>query len=80
VIESLTGQGISVQHALRTLGVSESGYYDWRGRPGSPRALRRIWLAGEIADVHEASRGTYGANRITAELGSVVTSMSGTTP
>jgi putative transposase len=68
VIASVTGQGISVQHALRTLGVSESGYYDWRGRPDSPTALRRIWLAGEIADVHKASGGTYGANRVTAEL------------
>lgn len=68
MVESLTGQGISVQHALRTLGVSESGYYDWRGRPDPPRTLRRIWLAGEIADVHEASHGTYGALRVTAEL------------
>jgi hypothetical protein len=60
VIASLTGQGINVQQALRTLGVSESGYYDWRGRPDSPTTLRRIWLAGEIADVHKASGGTYG--------------------
>jgi putative transposase len=30
--------------------------------------LRRIWLAGEIADVHKASGGTYGANRVQAEL------------
>ena len=68
MIESLTGQGITVRHALRVLEVSESGYYAWRGRPDAPRTLRRIWLAGEIADVHKASRGTYGANRITAEL------------
>ena len=68
VIESLTGRGISVQHALRTLGVSESGYYDWRGRPDAPRTFRRIWLAGEIADVDKASGGTYGALRVTAEL------------
>ena len=34
----------------------------------SPRTLRRIWLAGEIADVHKASGGTYGALRVTAEL------------
>jgi putative transposase len=32
------------------------------------RTLRRIWLAGEIADVHKASGGTYGALRVTAEL------------
>jgi transposase InsO family protein len=68
VIEGLTGQGIDVQHACRVLAVSQSGYYAWRGRPDSPTALRRIWLAGEIADVHRASRGVYGANRVTAEL------------
>ncbi len=68
MIDSLTGQGINVRHACRTLGVSESGYYDWKGRPDAPRTLRRIWLAGEIADVHKASGGTYGALRVTAEL------------
>jgi transposase InsO family protein len=68
VIDGLTGQGINVQQACLTLGVSQSGYYAWKDRPDSPRALRRIWLAGEIADVHKASRGTYGALRVTAEL------------
>ena len=68
MIESLTGQGVNVRHACRTLEVSESGYYAWKGRPDPPRTLRRIWLAGEIADVHKASGGTYGALRVTAEL------------
>jgi putative transposase len=68
VIDALTGQGIDVQHACRALGVSPSGYYAWKDRPASPRELRRIWLAGEIADVHKASGGTYGALRVTAEL------------
>jgi putative transposase len=68
VIDALTGQGIDVQHACRTLGVSPSGYYAWKDRPTSPRQLRRIWLAGEIVDVHKASGGTYGAPRVTAEL------------
>jgi putative transposase len=68
VIEALTGQGIDVSHACRTLSVSPSGYYAWKDRPASPTALRRIWLAGEIADVHKASAGTYGALRVTAEL------------
>lgn len=68
MIKSLTGQGINVRHACRTLGVSESGYYAWIDRPPSPRTLRRVWLAGEIADVHKASGGTYGAHRVTAEL------------
>jgi putative transposase len=68
VIESLIGQGINVRHACRMLGVSESGYYDWKDRPDPPRTLRRIWPAGEIADVHKASAGTYGYQRVTAEL------------
>jgi hypothetical protein len=48
-------------------------------RPASPRALRQIWLAGEIAEVHKASGGTYGALRVTAELRHVATSRSVTT-
>ncbi len=68
MIESLTGQGINVRHACAVLGVSESGFYAWKDRPTSPRALRRIWLAGEIVTVHKASGGTYGAHRVTAEL------------
>jgi hypothetical protein len=52
----------------RVLGVSESGYYAWEDRPDPPRTLRRIWLAGEIADVQKASGGTYGKMRVTAEL------------
>jgi putative transposase len=68
VIDSLIGQGINIRHACRVLGVSASGYYDWKGRPDPPRTLRRIWLAGAIADVHKASGGTYGEMRVTAEL------------
>jgi putative transposase len=68
VIASLTGQGNNVRHACRFLGVTESGYYAWRSRPTSPRALRRIFLAGQITDVHRDSAGVYGSNRVTAEL------------
>lgn len=49
------------------LGLS-GRYYAWKERPDPPRTLRRIWLAGEIADVHKASGGTYGALRVTAEF------------
>ena len=45
------------------LGVSTSGYYAWRRRPPSRRALSR-----EIAQIHEQSRGTYGARRVQAQL------------
>jgi hypothetical protein len=54
--------------AFLPLGVTESGCYAWRSRPTSPRALRRIFLAGEIVDDHRAPAGIYGAHCITAEL------------
>lgn len=57
-----------MQHACLMLGVSVSGYYDWKLRPPAARTLRHAWLAGEIAQVHKDSAGTYGKLRITAEL------------
>ena len=68
MIASLAGQGVNVRHACRCLGVTESGYYAWRSRPTSPRALRRIFLATQITEVHRDSAGVYGAHRVTAEL------------
>jgi putative transposase len=68
VIASLTGQGFDVQRACLMLGVAPSGYYDWKVRPPSARTLRHAWLAGEIAQVHKDSGGTYGTLRVTAEL------------
>ena len=68
VIESLAGQGFDVQRACVMLEVSASGYYAWKDRPPSQRTLRHAWLAGEIAQVHKDSAGTYGSRRMTAEL------------
>jgi transposase InsO family protein len=64
----MANEGLSVQIACRVLGVSESGYYAWRKRPPSARAVRHAWLTERIRAVHEASRGTYGARRVRAEL------------
>ena len=52
----------------RLLGVSRSGYYAWRKRPPSARACANQELTCHIREVHEQSRGTYGAPRIWAEL------------
>ena len=59
---------LPVQLATRVLGVSESGYYEWRGRAPSRRAIRHAWLTDLIRQVHADSRGTYGARRVHAEL------------
>lgn len=50
------------------LGVSVSGYYEWRSRPPSPRSLRHAWLTELIVRVHVDSRGIYGIRRVHAEL------------
>ncbi|MGZ6388146.1 MAG: IS3 family transposase [Ktedonobacterales bacterium] len=52
----------------RVLGVSPSGYWAWRKRPPSPRTRADAELSGQIAAIHQASRSTYGAPRIHAEL------------
>src|SRR5438034_3471689 len=59
---------LPVQLAARVLGVSESGYYEWRGRAPSQRDIRHAWLTGLIRQAHADSRGTYGARRVHAEL------------
>jgi putative transposase len=50
------------------LGVSRSGYYAWCGRGPSERAVENAELEGEILDIFEASRRTYGSPRVHAEL------------
>ena len=52
----------------RTLGVSRAGYYAWRGRSPSARSLADAELTARIEAIHRASRETYGAPRIHAEL------------
>ncbi|WP_083745096.1 IS3 family transposase [Rhodococcus sp. D-1] len=64
----MAAEGLPVQASCRLLKVSEAGYYEWRNRPPSLRALRHTWLLEQITAVHAASRGTYGARRIHAEL------------
>jgi putative transposase len=62
-----------VVRLCRVLGVSPSGYWAWRNRPPSLRAQADAALHGKIAAIHQASRGTYGAPRIHAELASAGT-------
>lgn len=50
------------------LGVSTSGYYAWRARPMSARAVADVELGAEIAGAHKRGRGAYGSRRVHAEL------------
>jgi transposase InsO family protein len=50
------------------LGVSKSGYYEWRSRPESATARRQEKLKLLITKVFEDSDGTYGYRRIARQL------------
>lgn len=57
-----------IRTMCEVLGVSTSGYYSWRKRTPSNHAKRDAELSEMIVEVHEFSRGTYGAPRIHEEL------------
>src|SRR3569832_3034237 len=58
----------SVPMLCRMLRVSPSGYYAWRRRRPSPRALEDARLCTLVVAAHQAGRGTYGRPRILDDL------------
>jgi putative transposase len=50
------------------LGVSKSGFYEWRSRPESAIVQRRAYLAELITRIFTDSDETYGHRRIHAQL------------
>ena len=66
---------IDVERALyplrllcRVLGVSRSGYYAWRVRKPSDRALEDERLRPKVVEAFKVGRGTYGSPRVLSEL------------
>jgi putative transposase len=57
-----------VRMLCRLLRVSPSGYYAWRGRAPSPRAVANARLLDAIRAIHAASDGAYGSPKIWDEL------------
>jgi transposase InsO family protein len=68
LVQELAADGYDVAVACRVLGVSRSGYYDWRNRPPCDRDVEDAYLANTIVDIHQMSRASYGAPRVHAEL------------
>jgi putative transposase len=67
-IKVMVAEKLPIQSACRILDVSESGFYAWRIRPPSERAIRHAWLTDLVTEIHDASRQTYGSIRVHAEL------------
>ena len=68
LVQELAAGGVRVAVACRVLRVSTSGYFEWRGRPPSARAVADAELSAQIVEIHAMSRGTYGVPRVHAEL------------
>jgi putative transposase len=52
----------------RVLGVNRTSFHDWERRAPSDRTLGDAWLTEKIRKIHAASKGTYGARRVHADL------------
>jgi putative transposase len=61
-------QAYPIDRLVQTLGVSRSGYYDWRQRPVCPRNLRREHLAEQVHETYTEHQGIYGSRKIVQEL------------
>jgi putative transposase len=52
----------------RVLGVSASGFYDWRNRPQSAREVANANLLAKIRTIFASSDSTYGSPRVVLDL------------
>jgi len=59
---------LPVRTMCRVLHVAASGYYDWRDRPPSRRAIDNAALVEQMRQIHQASDETYGRPRMREEL------------
>jgi putative transposase len=56
-----------VRTLCRVLGASASGFYAWRCRPPTARAMNNAVLTERIRQIHAESDQTYGMPRVRAE-------------
>lgn len=57
-----------VHRLCRVLGVSQSGYFAWKGRPACRRQHEDMVLLAYVRSAFALSNGTYGSPRMTRDL------------
>ena len=67
MVEELA-QDYPVRKLCEVLEVRRSGYYAWRHRQETARAIANRRLAQEIGRVHRQKKGRYGSPRVTQQL------------
>lgn len=62
------GDLYSVTRMCRQLGVSRTGYCQWRTRPASERSMANAALDARVAAIHAGTQRSYGRPRIVRDL------------
>jgi transposase InsO family protein len=62
------GDLYSVTRMCRQLGVSRTGYCQWRTRPASERSMANAVLDARVAAIHAGTKRSYGRPRIVRDL------------
>jgi hypothetical protein len=68
----IASEGLPVEVACQVLDVSSAGYYAWRCRPLSARAVRHAWLTDLIREVHAAEPARFSVYRVLGVVGDAV--------
>ncbi len=58
----------SIVKMCEWLGVSRSGFYEWRDRPDSDTTERRVVITGLVRSLFDEFEGRYGYRKLCAEL------------
>ncbi len=62
------GRRLNVSGVLRQLGVSRSGYHNWKNRIPSNREQRKNIIKNKICSIYDESHQNYGAPKIARKL------------
>jgi len=68
IAEQAAEKAFPIAFMCRMLGVSRQGFYQWRDRPPSQRALHDAALTERIAKIHTAHGRRVGVRRVRDEL------------